>query len=161
MKTGSYRLFISHHFQSVVKKAVAFGTLLFFSLFLCAQTKNADSLIQLLHKESTDTGRIRKLINLGRLFDASLSKSDSSLLYLQEAADLSIKTGNAQLETEAVFYLANSLIHSANYPRALILSLQNLKKLEELKREKNLTFTIAKNRDLLFYQTRLLVSQSN
>jgi signal transduction histidine kinase len=71
--------------------------------------------------------------------------------------DLSKQIGNAQSETEAVFYMANSLIHFANYPRALILSLQNLKKLEDLKKEKQLTFTIAKKRDLLFYQTRLLV----
>jgi len=157
MNAALSRLFTSHQSKAVIRKTVAFIALLFVSFFPFAQKGNADSLIQLLHKETTDTGRIRKLIDVGRLFDLNLSKSDSGLVYLQRAVDLSVQTGNTKLEVEAIFYMASSLIHAANYPQALILSLQNLKKLEVLKREKNLTFIFGKNRDLLFYQTRLLV----
>ena len=122
-----------------------------------AQTTQVDSLIQSLHKETTDTGRIGKLIRIGSLLDFNLSKGDSSSRYLQQAVDLSKSTGNVQLEAQAIFYLATNLFHSANYPRSLILSLENLKKLEALKREKNVRITFGNGRDLLFYQTRLLV----
>ncbi|RYY71888.1 MAG: hypothetical protein EOO13_01560, partial [Chitinophagaceae bacterium] len=122
-----------------------------------AQRKPVDSLLAVLNKQTTDSGRARQLMELGSLLDFQMLKGDSTLQYLEEAVELSKKTGDAKLETESVYYLANYLIRVANYPRALILSLENLKKLEQLEKEKKIRFKFSRDRDLLFYQTRLLV----
>jgi signal transduction histidine kinase len=140
-----------------MKIFLGLALLLFTALPVIAQTAKADSLIHLLNKETTDTGRIQKLIEIGGLLDFTMSKSDSTLRYLQEAVDLSKKIGNTKLEIQATYYLANNLFNSGNYPRALVLSLTNLKKLEQLKSETNETILMINGRDLLFYQTRLLV----
>ena len=141
----------------IMKKVVSLIVLCFINLSMFAQTMKADSLIQLLNKQTTDTGRIRALIRIGSLLDFNMSKSDSASNYLQNAVDISKKTGNKILEAEAVYYLASNLVHSANYPRALLLSLENLKKLEQLKLDENIRPQTGKGLDLIFYQTRLLV----
>jgi len=143
--------------STFMKKVGSLIVVYFIHLSLFAQIMKTDSLIQLLHKQTTDTGRIRALIRIGNLLDVNMSKSDSASNYLQEAIALSKKIGNKNFEAEATYYLAYNLIHSANYPRALTLSLENLKKLEQLKLQENVRPQSGNGTDLLFYQTRLLV----
>ena len=136
-----------------------FSLFVFFFILVSvfAQKKQVDSLLNLLQNEKMDTGRIRKLIQIGRSLYNGILKNDSSSIYLQQAVDLSKKINDKQLEAEATFYLAGNLNNSAHYARALILSLQNLKLLEQQKREKKLPIILSKDWDLLFYQNRLLV----
>ena len=136
-----------------------FSLFVFFFILVSvfAQKKQVDSLLNLLQNEKMDTGRIRKLIQIGRSLYNGRLKNDSSSIYLQQAVDLSKKINDKQLEAEATFYLAGNLNNSAHYARALILSLQNLKLLEQQKREKKLPIILSKDWDLLFYQNRLLV----
>jgi two-component system NtrC family sensor kinase len=124
---------------------------------LVGQNLQVDSILKLIPAEKTDTGKVRKLIEVGRLMNFGMVKNDSSQLYLQQAVDLSKKINSKPLEAEATFYLANYLVNSANNPRALVLSLQNLKLIEQLKKEQGIEITLTQDRNLKFFQTRLLV----
>lgn len=139
-----------------MKNVFALLVLIFTSQTLLAQQRPADSLIQLLNTNTSDTNRINNLTELGKLMDFSMAKGDSSKKYLEEAQSLAKKIGDTKLEAIATFHLAGNLYRTANYPQALILSLENLKKLEQLKRDKNISYSFNQGRDLLFYQIRLL-----
>ncbi|RYY69407.1 MAG: hypothetical protein EOO13_09620, partial [Chitinophagaceae bacterium] len=120
-----------------------------------AQKAQADSLARLLPAEKTDTGKIRKLMRIGRMLEFGMIKNDSALVYFQQAVDLSKAINEEVLEAEASFYLASGMYNSANYPLALVVSLQNIKRLEQLK-SRNIQVEFNGDRNLLFYQSRLV-----
>lgn len=138
-----------------MKKILLFILVYFSFGFAFSQRTQADSMIGLLQAEKTDTGKVRKLIRIGRLLEFGMVKNDSAIFYFEKAMETSRSINDPALESEAAFYLASSVYNSANYPRALVLSLQNVKRLEELK-ARNIDVVFNEDRNLLFYQTRLL-----
>ncbi|KAA9037990.1 hypothetical protein FW778_14575 [Ginsengibacter hankyongi] len=127
-----------------IKKLITFILIIFSVSNLFAQNKKLDELKLQLSKEKTDTGRIKLLINMGRL-GFGRAKNDSALWYLQEALALSKKIHYRKGEIYARQEMTNFLRYTGNYPEALKMSLENLKIDEQYHQY-----------DALFYQTRLI-----
>ncbi|HUZ58351.1 MAG TPA: hypothetical protein VMU83_06180 [Hanamia sp.] len=129
-----------------MKKLITFIIVIFSVTNLYAQNKVTDSLKLLLSKEKTDTGRINLLNKIGGRFGYGYVKNDSSLLYLQQALNLSRKINYTSGELWAEDLIAYHFYYSGNYPEALKISLQSLKEQEQFK-----------DTSLLFWQTRLIL----
>ncbi|MEO5943826.1 MAG: hypothetical protein ABIP30_09660, partial [Ferruginibacter sp.] len=141
-----------------MKKIFTLIIFLFGYTWLFGQRNQVDSLIRLLPKEKTDTGKVIRLIEIGRMFAFVMEKNDSGSVYLQQAVNLSKKINDTYLEADATFQLATNFHRSANDPNALVLSLQNIKRLERLKTERNSRPISRNGSDYIFYQTRLLAA---
>ena len=93
-----------------------------------AQTNIVDSLNRLLQNEKQDTSRV-KLLN--QISDAySNSKPDTALVLAQQALALARKTGFATGEIGSLRLSGNVFWNIGNYPKALQLYLEALKKAE-------------------------------
>ena len=93
-----------------------------------AQTNIVDSLNRLLQNEKQDTSRV-KLLN--QISDAySTSKPDTALVLAQQALALARKTGFATGEIRSLTISGNVFDLTGNYPKALQLYLEALKKAE-------------------------------
>jgi two-component system, NtrC family, sensor kinase len=128
-----------------MKKLITFIIVIFNVTNLYAQNKATDSLKLLLAKEKTDTGKIKLLIEMGSRFGFGMEKNDSAIWYLRQALDLSKKINVPKLELEAESNIASYLFQTGNYPEALKLALQNIKRAQQLN-----------NNHLLFSQNRLI-----
>ena len=100
------------------------------SLNIAAQYEKIDSLKLILQNEKNDTAVIGKLIQIGRSY--SDIKNDSALIYLQDALQLSEKTGykNGELRSRKYYAIHFNSVKS-DYAAALDIYLKNLKAEEE------------------------------
>lgn len=129
-----------------MKKIACFIFISFTWLVVDAQNKKIDSLKLLLHQEKTDTARISKLIQIGRVYGEA--KNDSAMIYFQDALRLSEKIRFSNGEIRARYRIAYFLYTvKSDYAAALDSSLQNLK----MEEQTGDTATI-------FYNTRDIVS---
>jgi len=129
-----------------MKKLITFILVIFSITNLYAQDRVTDSLKLLLGKEKTDSGKIKLLIEIGGRFGFGLAKNDSSLWYLQQALNLSKKNNYPKAEYRAEQHIAYYLFQTGNYPEALKLALQNIKKAQKLN-----------DKGTEFFQTRLVM----
>ena len=111
-----------------MKKIIVFILVLFTTGNLYAQDKVADSLKFLFSKETTDTGKVKLLVQLSKGFGfGRLVSKDSSLAYLQQAIDLSKKINYTKGLISARQELTYTLDFTGNFPQALKSALENLK----------------------------------
>jgi signal transduction histidine kinase len=113
-----------------IKTAVA-SILIFFAAVVHAQ-KRIDSLKQLLSRQTTDTGKVKLLVNLGNSFDYGFEKNDSALSYLNNALDLAQKINYKNGEVAAREAMGRYYYTAGDYGTAVKLLLENQKKIEEL-----------------------------
>ena len=112
-----------------------------------AQDKTNDSLRLLLSKETTDTGKVKLLVEMGSRFGfGGLVSRDSSLAYLKEAIDLSEKINYTKGIIFARQALTYTLALTGNYPQALEIGLENLKMAKKVKDSND-----------IFWQTRAII----
>jgi signal transduction histidine kinase len=113
-----------------MKKAIAFAVVIFCVTNLYAQTNVADSLKQLLKTEKKDTSRAMLLTDLAYAY--LNSKPDTTLLLAQQALSISKKEGYTKGEAESLNRMGNVFLTTGNYPKALDVYLQSLKKSESI-----------------------------
>ena len=103
-----------------------------------AQRQKADSLKQLLEKETVDSNRVTlqwKIAEATYIFSA-----DTALYQAQEALTLARQIGFREGEARALSVVANTFLRLGNYPRALEFHLQKL----ELEEKRNSPSNLAK-----------------
>lgn len=108
---------------------VKFVLLLLISACVQAQTAtatDADSLNRLLQTEKQDTNRVKLLLQLGKSY--FYSTPDTALMLGQQALLLSRQAGFATGEVQSLSLIAHAFSLMGNYPKALGLSLEVLKK---------------------------------
>src|SRR5665213_286118 len=110
--------------------------LLLIPVFSNAQTNPANSLKQLLKTETSDTSRANLLLKLA--FTYYSSKPDTTLLLAQQALSLSKKTGFTKGEAGSLNTIGNVLMTTGNYPKALEILLQALKKFEAMQNKEGM-----------------------
>jgi tetratricopeptide (TPR) repeat protein len=107
-----------------------------FFVFLCiapahTQVYNIDSLKLVLQKQTTDTGKIDKLILLG--FAYSVIRNDSAFIFLSEALSSSINIGYKHGEISARHQIAYFLYYvKSDYATAIDLYFKNLRVLNQM-----------------------------
>src|SRR4030095_11271312 len=108
--------------------------LLSIPLFSFAQTNTIDSLKQLLKSEKQDTNRVLLLNQLSLAY--RLTKPDTALALTQQALSLSRKAAYTSGEVKSLSGIASIFRITGNYPRALQLHLEALKKAEAISDER-------------------------
>jgi len=98
------------------------------ALQVTAQQNKIDSLHQLLAIAKEDTTQVNLLNWLSRSF--SDSKPDSALIYANRAKQFSQKIGYANGEVRSLTIIGSIMITTANFPKALEIGLEALKKSE-------------------------------
>lgn len=111
--------------------------LLFIPAFSFAQTNAMDSLTQALQHEKQDTSRIFLLAQLSNAY--LFSRPDTALMLAQEGLMLAKKTSFAKGEAVCLNRIANTFSITGDYPKALQLHLEALKKAETIDDKKTLT----------------------
>jgi two-component system NtrC family sensor kinase len=99
-------------------------------VFAGAQTHTIDSLKQALQREKEDSSRVLLLNILSHAYVSS--RPDTELLLAQQGLLLSKKTGFAKGEVTSLFRIAQVFLLTGNYPKALQLNLEALKKAEAI-----------------------------
>jgi len=102
--------------------------------FSVAQTNSIDSLKQLLKNEQRDTSRVLLLNQLSLAY--RLTKPDTALAMIQQALSLSKKAVYASGEVKSLSGIASIFRITGNYPKALQLHLEALKKAEAIPDER-------------------------
>jgi len=124
-----------------MKKAIVFMVTIFCVTNLHAQTNVTDSLKQLLKTETKDTIRVNLLVNLAITYQ--YSKTDTALLLAQQALSLSKKTDFTKGEALSLNRIGSIFNITGNYPRALKLNLEALKKCEALRDKEGIARALA------------------
>jgi tetratricopeptide (TPR) repeat protein len=106
-----------------------------------AQTRNIDSLKQALQTEQRDTSRVTLLNTLSLAY--VYSRPDTALLLAQQGLLLAKKTGFAKEEVRSLDLIAAVFGITGNYPKALQLQLEALKKAEAIGEEKLAAIVLA------------------
>jgi two-component system NtrC family sensor kinase len=104
--------------------------LLVVPVFAGAQIRTIDSLKQALQKEKEDTCRVLLLNILSHAYASS--RPDTALLLAQQGLLLAKKTGFAKGEVISLYRIAQVFLLTGNYPKALQLNLEALKKAEAI-----------------------------
>src|SRR6188474_1659905 len=102
--------------------------------FSNAQTSTIDSLKQLLKSEQRDTSRVLLLNQLSLAY--RLTRPDTALVMIQQALSLSKKAVYAPGEVRSLSGIASIFRITGNYPKALQLHLEALKKAEAIPDER-------------------------
>jgi len=102
--------------------------------FSNAQTSTIDSLKQLLKSEQRDTSRVLLLNQLSLAY--RLTRPDTALVMIQQALSLSKKAAYAPGEVRSLSGIASIFRITGNYPKALQLHLEALKKAEAIPDER-------------------------
>jgi len=130
-----------------LRKIVALILILLIAENIYAQDKINDSLRLLLSKETTDTGKVKLLVEMGSRFGfGGLVSRDSSIAYLKEAIDLSEKINYTKGIISARQALTYALDFTGNYPQALEIGLENLQMAKKVKDSND-----------IFWQTRAII----
>ena len=103
---------------------------LFISLSTTAQTREIDSLKQLLQKEKTDTGRVIRLANLG--FSLMYGNPDTAMKLAMEGLALSRKIRFERGEARSLAMVGNVYYAFGDYSKALAKYLEVLKIREKI-----------------------------
>lgn len=119
-----------------------FFAIIFFFLpvTLLAQKEKADSLVKLLNKEKTDTGKVKLMWQLGGIlngYDPGLA-----LVYAQKALNLSIALKYTEGQSKSLGAMAYTYNTIGNYPKALELNLRKLKLEEHGNNPRNLAMAL-------------------
>ena len=109
-----------------MRTALKVFLLLSIPAFSFAQTNTIDSLKQLLNSEKQDTNQVLLLNQLSLAY--RLTKPDAALALTQQALSLSRKAAYAAGEVKSLSGIASIFRITGNYPRALQLHLEALKK---------------------------------
>jgi tetratricopeptide (TPR) repeat protein len=109
-------------------------------LGLTAQKHKADSLINLLNSERSDTGKVKLLWQLAGVI--SDYDPGSALIYAQKALSLSNEIKYIEGQSKSLGALAISFRKIGNYPKALELNLRKLKLEEKGDNPRNLAFAL-------------------
>lgn len=120
--------------QPNMTKLLKLSLLLTIPLFAGAQTRTIDSLKQALQTEKRDTSRVLLLDALS--FAYMYSRPDTALLLAQQELLLARKTGFARGEAGSLNRIATVFVGTGNYPKALQLYLEALKKAEAIHDER-------------------------
>jgi signal transduction histidine kinase len=123
-----------------MKKFAATLFLLYFVLNLAAQGR-VDSLNNSLKSATTDSARVKLLVELSRSY--YLSKPDSGFYYASKALAIAKKAGDAHGEVHALTQTAYSMWLLGNFPSALQTFLSSL----HLARQLNDQWSVARNYD--------------
>ena len=99
-----------------------------------AQTNTIDSLKRLLRSEQPDTARVLLLNQLSLAY--RLTKPDTALAMIQQALSLSKRAGYVPGEVKSLSGIASIFRITGNYPKALQLHLEALKKAEAIPDER-------------------------
>ena len=105
-----------------------------------AQTNIVDSLNRLLQNEKQDTSRVKLLNQIA--FAYLYSNPDTTLVLAQQALALARKTGFATGEIRSLTLNGNVFSVTGNYPKALQLYLEALKKVEASEDNKNISIVL-------------------
>lgn len=95
-----------------------------------AQSRTLDSIKQMLATEQTDSTRVMLLNQLSLAY--RLTKPDTALVLTQQALTLSRQAGFVPGEARSLSGIASIFRITGNYPRALQLHLEGLKKAESI-----------------------------
>jgi signal transduction histidine kinase len=124
-----------------MRRVIKLFFLLLIPVFSNEQTIVADSLKQLLKTEMKDTIRVNLLVNLAITYQ--YSKTDTALLLAQQALSLSKKTDFTKGEALSLNRIGSIFNITGNYPRALKLNLEALKKYEALRDKEGIAKALA------------------
>lgn len=114
--------------------------LIFLPFFLTAQKQKADSLVNLLEKEKTDTGKVNLMWELADIIN--MYDPAGALGYAQKALNLSTSIQYTRGESKSLGSLANTFNKMGNYTKALELNLRKLKLEEKGNNPRNLAFVL-------------------
>src|SRR5689334_2731777 len=84
---------------------------------LSAQKQKADSLLNLLSNERTDTGKVKLMWNLAGVIN--VNDPESAVLYAQKALALATELKYTEGQSKSLGALANTFIKMGNYTKAL------------------------------------------
>src|SRR6476469_2790271 len=115
--------------------------LLLVPFFLRAQSQTMDSLKQQLQTEAKDTSRVLLLNKLSHLY--TISRPDTAMVLAQQSLLLAKKTGFAKGEVGSLIVIGNVLQVTCNYPKALQVRFEALKKAEDIGEEKMAAMVLA------------------
>ena len=113
-----------------MKRILKLFLLLALPVFAGAQTHTIDSLKQVLQREKEDTSRVLLINILSHAYVSS--RPDTALLLAQQGLLLAKKTGFAKGEVISLYRIAQVFLLTGNYPKALQLNLEALKKAEAI-----------------------------
>jgi len=111
-----------------MKRCTGIFIWVFIAFQVTAQQNKVDSLRQLLATAKEDTTRVNLLNQLCRSF--SNSNPDSALIYANRAREFSQKIGYAEGEVRSLTLIGTMMIFTGNFPKALEIGLEALKKSE-------------------------------
>ena len=116
--------------------------IIFFCLPVCliAQKQKADSLLNLLNIESTDTGKVKLMWQVAGIIN--VYDPASALTYAQKALNLATAIKYTEGQSRSLGALANTFRKMGNYTKALELNLRKLKLEEEGKNPRNLAMAL-------------------
>ena len=110
-----------------------FSTLIICTVFLCqlqAQTKTIDSLRNLIVHAKDDSNKAKVLLDLS--FNFIFFRPDSSIIFANQAAEISKRCGYVKGELDAMGRIANAYGMIGDYSTSLEMSFEKLRKSEEL-----------------------------
>ena len=126
------------------------STFLILHSFSFAQNRTIDSLITLLKNDKSDTNKVKHLNKLSWEFK-EIGNYDTSLLYSNNALQLSQKFNYAQGIANAYSLIGNVYDYQGDYPRALEFYLKALKLDEEQKNKKGVAKRLG-NIGIVYYE---------
>jgi tetratricopeptide (TPR) repeat protein len=122
----------SHLLKKIVFTLILFCT----TREIFSQKSKADSLANLLKKETVDTNRVKLMWQLADTLNTY--NPDTAILLLQNALYLARRINYVEGQSRSMGILANTFMYIGNYPRALELNLQKLQLEEKRDRPRNL-----------------------
>ncbi|MEO6540604.1 MAG: tetratricopeptide repeat protein, partial [Ferruginibacter sp.] len=116
--------------------------IIFFCLPVCAtaQKQKADSLLNVLSMERTDTAKVKLMWSLAGIMN--VYDPESALMYAQKALNLATTIKYAEGQSRSLGALANTFRKMGNYTKALELNLRKLKLEEKGKNPRNLAMAL-------------------
>ena len=116
--------------------------ILFFCIpvLLSAQSKNIDSLLDVLQSQKADSNKVKTLNEIGIAYSQFLPSK--AIIYLEEAYNLAVKLKLAEQELKALSLMANTYNSLGNYNKATDISLKQLQVLEKVNNPRRLAIVL-------------------
>jgi len=115
---------------------------LFFCLptLLFAQIKKADSLLNVLQGQKSDSNKVKTLTDISIAYSQFLPSK--AIIYVEEAYNLAVKLKLAEQELRALSLMANTYNSLGNYNKAMEISLKQLQVLEKVNNPRRLAVVL-------------------